>query len=302
MSVNITAIVCTRNRKDHLVRTLESLRNPLISGGLTYEILLIDNGSTDGTYELIDDFVRRDPEIWKYYSEPKKGLSNARNCGVKQARGEVIAFTDDDAIIDKNWLQALWRTFADKPDVIALQGRILLQEEIKRLPPWADPDEMLFCTHYDPGTVPCYTETLIGANMAFRKKAFEKYGLFDTRLGAGASGFCEETEFCMRLKEAGEKIYYQPEALVFHEYDEERFTWEYWCKRMQQVAHSHAIIDVLLKQKRVSRFENRTKHARYLAKYFLYTLMGNQRKRYKYDRRIRFLNGYMKSVAELRKS
>ncbi len=187
MSVDVTVIVCTRNRKESLAAALESLQSLVTTDSLTYEILVIDNGSDDGTRELVHEFVARDPQQWKYFSEPEKGLSRARNCGIRHARGEIIAFTDDDVIVDPNWLSALWNTFESKPDVIAVQGKILLQKEIERLPPWADPEDLLFCTCYDPSPAPVRADMLVGANMALRGEVFKKHGLFDPRLGAGAS-------------------------------------------------------------------------------------------------------------------
>jgi GT2 family glycosyltransferase len=302
MAVDISVVICSRNRKQHLVRTLESLRKLEVPDGLAHEVLLIDNGSTDGTRELMDDFVKLDPAVWKYRSEPEKGLSRARNCGIRHARGEIIAFTDDDVIVDPNWLSALWNTFESKPDVIAVQGKILLQKEIEHLPPWADPEDLLFCTCYDPSPAPVYTDVLVGANMAFRGRAFEKYGYFDPRLGAGASGLGEETEILMRFMDAGEKIYYQPEALIYHEYDEERFTWEYWCQRQKQRAYTNAIIAIQIRKEKISGLGTWGKLARYYAKYFLSTFLLNERKKCKYDGRIRYLKEYMKYAAEMQNS
>ncbi len=300
MAVDISVVICSRNRKQHLARTLESLRKLEVPDGLAHEVLLVDNGSTDGTRELMDDFVKLDPEVWKYRSEPEKGLSRARNCGIRHARGEIIAFTDDDVIVDPNWLSALWNTFESKPDVIAVQGRILLQKEIERLPPWADPEDLLFCTCYDPSPAPVYADVLVGANMAFRGDVFEKHGLFDPRLGAGASGYFEETEFFMRLNYAKQKILYRPEALVFHEYDEERFTWRYWRKRLKQTGHSHAIADVQVRQVRIYYRERLTYLASCYKQYSLSWLRRDRRTRYEYDRLIRYWRSYIISVARLR--
>ena len=298
--VEATVIICTRNRKERLAATLESLQMLVTADCLTYEILVIDNGSDDGTRELVLEFVARDPQKWKYFSEPEKGLSRARNCGIRHARGKIIAFTDDDVIVDPNWLSALWNAFESRPDVIAVQGKVLLQEEIEHLPPWADPENLLFCTCYDPSPAPVYADTLVGANMAFRGEVFEKHGLFDPRLGAGASGYFEETEFFMRLNYAKRKILYRPEALVFHEYDEERFTWRYWCKRLKQTGHSHAIADVQVRQVRIYYRERLTHLASCYKQYFLSWLRRDRGTRYEYDRLIRYWRSYIISVARLR--
>lgn len=301
MDMDLSIIICTLNRKDHLIRALESLEALHVSAAPGYEILVIDNGSSDGTSDLIRDFVKKDDRIWKYYYEPEKGLSNARNCGVKNAQGEIIAFTDDDVIVAKNWLQALWETFKNKPDVIGVQGKILLQRDIEQMPIWADPDDLLFCTLYDPSPEAQYTDTLVGANMAFRREAFEKYGLFDPRLGAGASGFCEDTEFAMRLRAAGERLFYEPSVVIFHEHDEKRLTWEYWCERTRRYARSKAIVDVMINGQQPSALKNRRKLVRYWMKYFLSSLTNDEKKKYKYNRKIRQLKYYLKAANELRR-
>lgn len=279
MSVDISIIICTRNRSDYLARNLESLQNLKTSDGLTHEVLLTDNGSTDKTRDVMNSLVRKKPETYKYYFEPKEGKSNALNLGVQHARGKIVAFTDDDVIVDENWIQALWDTFVEREEIIAVQGRILLQKEIERLPPWADPNDLLFSCHYAPGITPYYGTIVAGANMAFRREAFEKYGRFDPRLGPGTSTIGEETEFGVRLKNAGEKILYQPKAVVFHRYDEQRFTWEYWCERIRRAAYSNAILDVLIYRRKVGDLENWRKLTRYYAKYFLHELLYNQRKK-----------------------
>lgn len=302
MNVGISIIICTRNRKEHLAATLESLERLATADGLDYEILVIDNGSDDGTHELIHEFVTRDPQKRKYFFEQEKGLSRARNCGIRHARGEIIAFTDDDVVVDPDWLVALWNTFESKPNVVAVQGMILLQKEIGQLPPWIDPDDLLFLPYYAPHAAPCYSHTLVGANMTFRREAFKKYGLFDPRLGTGASGYGDDTEFGMRLEKAGEKIFYQPTALVFHEYLEDRFTWDYWLRRIAQHAQTVAVIDVQLRNKKVRSFQSLKKLIRYYVKYYLYAVIHKTNKKYKYDRKIRYIKGYMKAVGELRNS
>lgn len=300
--LDISIIICTLNRSHSLRRVLESLLRLNITPDLDYEVLLIDNGSTDNTHTLLTEFVKNNPRRYRYFFQPQKGKSRASNTGIENARGDIAVFTDDDVTVDSNWIQAFWNAFQTNENVIAVQGKILLQEQIVHMPEWVDPGDLLFCPYYAPSSELSYCDRLVGANMAIRRTAFEKYGFFDPRLGAGASGLGEETEFCMRLKEGGEKILYQPDAVVFHEYHEERFTWEFWCKRIQQQAHSNAIIDILLKQERMCRVRNQIKLGRYYIKYFLHSKLYNRRKKYKYDRRIRYMKDYIKFISEIREN
>ena len=301
-NIDISVIICTRERAESLSTTLTSLQNLRLAAGLTYELLLIDNGSSDKTRELAHSFMETNPEIYRYYYEPKKGKSNALNLGIQKAQGDILAFTDDDVIIDPNWLQEFWDTFAEREDVLAIQGKILLSKEIGQLPPWVDPDDLLFLTYYSPSDLPCYCDTLVGANMAFRREVFEKYGLFNPLLGPGASGFGEETEFAIRIKEAGEKIFFQPSALIIHEYCDERLTWDYFCRRLEKHARTIAIMDLQSRKRKLIGFNSRRKLIRYYIKYYFYVLIRKAENKHKYARRLHYLKGYIKAVAELRNS
>lgn len=301
MAIDISAIICTRDRRDSLARTLDSLKKLEVSPDTTYEVLIIDNGSADNTRELLDDFAQTNPEIYKCYCQPKKGRSNALNLGILQSRGKIIAFTDDDVVVDKNWVWALKDAFNIAEEAIAVQGKILLQEEIAHIPPWVNPEDLLLAPYYAPGDKLCRCDKLVGANMAVRRIAFERYGLFDTRLGAGASGLGEETEFCARLRRGDEIILYQPDAVVFHEYRPERFTWEYWLQRIQQEAYSQAIIDTILNERKIGRIAGWMKLMRYHIKYSLYALSGNNRMKWKYDRKVRKWKNYMHYASKLHK-
>jgi glycosyltransferase involved in cell wall biosynthesis len=300
MSIDISIIVCTRNRGELLKENLESLRSLKCSHGLSYEILVVDNGSTDKTTEFVSEFIRESPEVVKYYVEPQQGLSRARNCGVKHARGKIIAFTDDDVVVKTNWIQAFWNTFVRQEDVIAVQGKILLQRDIGSFPLWLGTNDLSIIPYYDPSPIPHRATILLGANMAIRKEAFRKYGLFDPLLGAGASGAYEETEFCMRLIEGNEKIYYQPAAVVMHKYYPERFSWKYVCEKQRQIGRSRAYTKVILQAETSNRLRERKKLVMSYIKSSLYTLGGNKAKSYKYRKKIHLLRSYLNTVAELK--
>lgn len=301
MPVDISIIICSS--RDSLLKTLESIERLSLDDGMTCELLVIDNGLPDAARGSVLEFIQKD-EKRKYHREPSKGASCARNCGVRNASGRILAFADDDVIVDPQWLRFLRKTFDENPGALAVQGKILLQKNIDTLPPWVDPDDLSFCPYYNPGETVDSCDILIGANMALRSEAFEKYGFFDERLGPGASGFGEDTEFARRLIQAGEKVLYQPKAVVYHEYREDRFTWDYWLKRIEDHAHSRAVSDVLIYKRRISRTGNLFKLWRYHLKYLLSVLSGDKRKRWKYDRKIRTLRWYahwLKEIERLRR-
>ena len=300
MSIEFSVIICTRNRAESLARNLDSLLKLRIPDGLTYEILVVDNGSSDGTRKTVEAYIKKNPDIFKYCFEEKEGLSNARNCAVEHAAGSVLAFIDDDVIVHDGWMKALHDAFSRRTEAIAVQGKVLLQRKVDGFPQWLGPDDFCTIPYYNPLPAPGYSEMLLGANMAIRKEAFRKYGLFDPHLGVGASGAYEETEFSLRLKEGGEKVFYQPGAAVFHEFHPARLRWDYLFSKQSQLGHSRAYIDVVLKSKEEGRLVNWKDLIIYFLKYGLYTALGNKNKRFKYCKRIHFMRNYISMAAKLR--
>jgi GT2 family glycosyltransferase len=138
--------------------------------------------------------------------------------------------------------------------------------------------------------------------MAVRKRIFEEHGLFNVHLGGGASGTYQDTEFGRRLVRCGEKILYEPAAVVVHEYSSERMTQEYVWNRWRQIARSRAYVDVVLYGKKPSVIRNRLRLFRYFARRFCGRLTCNEHKRYRYERKIHYQKYYMAEVARLNKT
>ncbi len=118
----ISLVMCTRDRAGQLGRVLESAAAMDIPPGLEWEMVLVDNGSSDNTREVALSFADRLPI--RYVCEPKAGLSNARNHGVAEARGKYICWTDDDVVIDRGWLAAYAAAFARHPEAAFFGGRV----------------------------------------------------------------------------------------------------------------------------------------------------------------------------------
>jgi glycosyltransferase involved in cell wall biosynthesis len=231
----ISVVVCTYNRARSLARTLEHLRQTSVPRELSWELIIVDNNSSDDTREVIEGFARSCDFQVRYLFEPKQGLSHARNTGIPQARGEIIAFTDDDACVSAEWLQELATTFRDF-DCMAVGGKnIAVWGDIRR-PEWLVTTGKYRLTsapllNFDFGDQPKRMEgPAWGLNMAFKKAAFVKYGLFRTDLGVcGSGGFlAEDMEFGTRLIRGGETVMYSPGAVVFHPVDANRVTKEYY--------------------------------------------------------------------------
>jgi cellulose synthase/poly-beta-1,6-N-acetylglucosamine synthase-like glycosyltransferase len=133
-TLGVSIIISTLNRVHSLGKTLGSLRNLDIPPHLDYEILVVDNGSTDKTRIAQNELIKNYPGECRYFVQPKKGKSNALNLVVPQARGEILVFTDDDVVVDRNWIRALWDALNTNGEALAVQGKILLQEEVGELP------------------------------------------------------------------------------------------------------------------------------------------------------------------------
>jgi glucosyl-dolichyl phosphate glucuronosyltransferase len=228
--MNITVLVCTFNRCGSLKKALDSVLSQVLPESVTWEVLVVDNNSTDQTREVVENYCRRYPERVRYIFEPNQGLSRARNAGIHEAQGDIIAFTDDDVIAEASWLQNLTGSLHD-PKWAGAGGRIVPPQEF-------DPPEWLtvggtrdllgaLLPLFDLGDRACEMKRPpYGANMAFRKTVFEKYGLFRADLGRCGYRFLmgEDIEFGNRLMSGGECLRYEPLAVVEHPVPEERLS------------------------------------------------------------------------------
>jgi glycosyltransferase involved in cell wall biosynthesis len=208
--------ICTRERPDDLRRALSSLVSPVPQG---QEILVIDNCPvTDATRAVVAEF----PAV-RYVCEPRKGLDNARNRAIREARYEVLAFIDDDAVADPDWLRTIARTFADVR-VACVTGLTMplemeneAQEKFEALAGFSKRG-FLRREFRAPPMNPLATGAIgAGANMAIRRSVVRDIGPFDPALDAGTetqSG--GDHEFFSRVLRAGHIIVYEPAALNWH--------------------------------------------------------------------------------------
>jgi glycosyltransferase involved in cell wall biosynthesis len=205
-----SVIMCTRNRGDRLAAALDSIDRIEFSGD--WEFVLVDNGSTDATQEVAKAFAARTRiKRFRCVVEPAAGLSRARNRGIRESRGALIAFTDDDCYAEPDWLREL--TFAFQFAEIGFSGgQILL----------FDPTDAAVTVSWS-ATPRTYPPTgfvdageIQGANMAFRREALEQIGLFDTAFGAGAVYAAEDLDALWAASRNGWHGLYWPKAVVSH--------------------------------------------------------------------------------------
>ena len=228
--MDISVVLGTYNRAASLQTTLQTFSGLVRAPDLTWELLVVDNNSRDDTREVIEKFARTANFALRYIFEGRQGRSAALNSGIAAAKGEIIAFTDDDVLLHPDWLSNLTRTF-ERFDCAAVGGRIVpLWNHPK--PDWLEIDGQQAVVNFELGEE--FQEIRfppMGANSAFRKQVFAKYGLFRLDLGVRGNEHtvtCDDTEFGNRLLRAGERIVYCPDAIVYHPVDPKRTTKKYF--------------------------------------------------------------------------
>mgnify|MGYP001765171327 CR=1 FL=1 len=213
----VSVVICTKNRAALLPAAIASIDRP-VPPTVDYEILLIDNGSTDDTAAVVRDLAH--PRL-TYLHEPEAGIATARNTGWQKARGDYIAYLDDDATAFPGWVDAIARAFAHDPGAGGVGGPVRPVWHAPR-PTWLGDEVAHALTILDWGPSPQRIDTdrkwLVGANMAFRKSALQAAGGFDLRLGRlGSNLLSNEETFLMRqLDRLGHGILYWPSMQVHH--------------------------------------------------------------------------------------
>jgi glycosyltransferase involved in cell wall biosynthesis len=223
----ISVIICTYNRCQSLKKTLESLAHVSVPTAVSWELIVVDNNSSDDTPQAVQTFATESGLSCRYILERNRGLSHARNAGIKEAKGDIIAFTDDDVTVGVDWLCQLQSVF-DQFGCMGVGGKIVAVWTSPK-PSWFETDGpyalMRAILSLDLGEEPCEMHIPpFGANMAFKKVAFEKHGFFRTDLGKSGKTLMtgEDTEFGRRLLCAGDQLMYAPKAVVYHPVEKER--------------------------------------------------------------------------------
>jgi glucosyl-dolichyl phosphate glucuronosyltransferase len=230
--MDLTVIVCTYNRAESLANALESIGKSIFPDSTTWEILVVDNNSTDQTPRIVQNLCCRYPGRFRYVFEPRQGKSFALNTGIRESRGAILAFADDDTTVESTWLHRLIAPLRDSA-WSGSGGPVILQWDCPR-PRWLTMDIMAaplvgFNPEREAGEI---REPLFGGNMAFRRTIFEKYGGFRTDLGPSPKGRTprqnEDTEFVRRVLAAGERLFFEPSAVVFHSVPSSRLKKSYF--------------------------------------------------------------------------
>jgi len=232
--VRTSVVVPTRNRADRLDACLAALARQSLPAE-QFEILVVDNGSTDGTAARIERWAELRPGL-RRVDEPATGVSRARNAGIAAARGELLAFVDDDAVPEPRWLATLVGAYDRFPRVGAACGRARLRLE-RRPPAWYG----RYCESWysamdfgsaprlllDPAEVPWSLNLSVRADLAREIGGFpEELGRVDGNLQSG-----EEFPFIASVRAAGLHIAYEPDAVVWHAVPAERLRLRWLMRR-----------------------------------------------------------------------
>jgi len=217
--LDATVIVCTRNRAAMLPDALRTLAAQVTER--TFEVVIVDNGSQDGTGDVIAEWCRRD-ERFRSVSEPSIGLSRAKNAGLKAARGDIVLFTDDDVLVDPGWVDAHVSQLRARDDLVISGGPLLpLSPDLSAWPSWLGQPAAVDLPRLDHGTRARPLgrwEQIWGANMAVPMRVFRRVGEWNENVGRRGEerGTWEDLDFAQRVRDAGGQIWFSPEAVVRH--------------------------------------------------------------------------------------
>ena len=280
----VSVVVPTRNRRDSLARLLSSLRQTRGLGKIALEVIVVDNGSTDGTADYLGE-ARAEWPVLRAISEERTGKNFALNNGIGEARGEILCLMDDDIVLDPGWLEALVEDYATTR-YDALQPRVL---------PGRDPSgksaEAGRLYEYNIPVVD-YGDSvrdlggLTGVIMSLRRHVIEKAGSFDERLPA--LGYHGDTDLSRRIREAGFSIGYTPHVVAFHELNPNRYgirharLFEYRKGLSRSLYANDAILFRVIPNLLAS-----------VLRYIYYRVLCNERKIYKTEMRMMKYWGYL---------
>jgi glucosyl-dolichyl phosphate glucuronosyltransferase len=245
-SHDITVVICTYNRCHDLPFALDSVlaqRDPP-----SFEVIVVDNNSTDATAAVVHARRAANAHL-RYVFEPGQGLPRARNAGISSARSPIIAFVDDDIVVTDNWVRSVYQAFQQYPNADCVGGPVLPRWPPSGRPTWFSELQTAPLALQDKGQRPVFVNRqnaapcLIGANLAFRKSAFAKSGLFNPEYTR-----TQDRELQLRLWRAGGLGVYVPDIVTYVDVPTERLTKGYfrlWYRRAGRFHSRMRLLEVL---------------------------------------------------------
>ena len=240
--IDISIVICTYDRAESLRETLESILALKMDTTISHEVVVVDNNSKDHTKQIVENFQKISRAPVRYSFEPRQGVAFARNTGIRDSMGHIIAYLDDDVVIDPGWLTGLYQCFTqtqadavggriarrwdcDKPDWYSeeLGGCLISQELGLERKPWTD-----------------HRRHMVTANMAFKRSVFERFGTFQENLGRRGNSLLggEDRELYQRLVKSQGIVMYEPLALAYHKVEKERLNQPYFRQWFFQIGQT----------------------------------------------------------------
>ena len=251
MSTEISAVICTRNQADYLAKSLASLASQTLQEE-NFEILVIDNGSTDNTKQVVRSFKRS--KNLRYIYEPIVGLSQARNTGWKNASGRYVAYLDDDAIANPNWLQKILEKFYRvTPSPMSVGGKILPIWESER-PEWLvkEMETYIGIINWSEKSMFLTDDRfyLSGSNLAYSRRILEDSKGFSTQLGRKGHSLLSNEEILLQryLRKHNHPIWYDPDICVRHHVKPQCLKKRWYYRRYYWQGVSDAILEYQMKK------------------------------------------------------
>jgi glucosyl-dolichyl phosphate glucuronosyltransferase len=245
--MDATILICTYNRASRLGSTLDSIAALACPPNLQWDVLVVDNNSSDDTRSVVEVRQRSFPVPLRYLFEPQQGKSNALNTGLRHTRADIIVFTDDDVCVPPGWLDSAVAPLRTRAE-IAYTGGPVRPMWGGTPPAWLDPSGNLGGTLAvkDHGAEPFVFEdrqkTPLGVNMAVRRALIDRVGGFRPDLGRSGASLLgqEQAEFFYRTRAAGARGLYVPEMVLDHDVSASRLTFSYFRRWWYWKGVSHS--------------------------------------------------------------
>lgn len=241
----VSVVVCTYNRSDVLRRMLQSFFEQDGLDRVDHELIIVDNNSTDDTRSVVEPFLSYPG--FRYVFEKRQGVSNARNRGIAESRGNIVTFLDDDVVLGRSWAVNLKKAFEETgADVVGGRTYLIFEQEP---PPWLQHEFRVFLSEVNLGEKRLFLDhgdALFSVNLAIRKSALDRAGGFDGMLGPNGSlvvGRGEDTALVRSLASVGARIMYEPTVIVGHLVGPERLTWDYFARHAAGTGKALALLE-----------------------------------------------------------
>ena len=296
METFVSILIATQGRVPQLGRLLDGLARMEDRERIPHEIIVANNARDEGAASAVEGMVQnyaaREPGRWLHVRETTPGKSRALNRVIPQAKGNILAFVDDDVEVAPSWLRVTRRFFAEQSYDVK-QGSIVI-------PPAMQQDERFLrlldryrtiCYYQKPGLDVRQITSLNAANFALRRELLERTGLFDERIGPGTSGTSMDVEFGERVLRTGGRIGYEPQSIVYHDVDWNRLTDSYFRMRHQMQGRSRLIY----KQSSVVSVVGNLLRA--TAAFGFFSVVRNERKRYRAKGRVFHYHAMLQEIA-----